>query len=98
MRWWIRVSPLRRTSLSCCGMIEGLVCFSHEKGWRERLKRHSPFPYFRYPFPSPPAPTATLSVICFPQLVHYSSRQASFPGVLRRVPSVTERHLATTTP
>jgi hypothetical protein len=47
------VSPLRRTSLSHCGMIRKLVCFSHQKGWRERLKRHSPFPYFDYPFPPP---------------------------------------------
>jgi len=62
------------------------------------LTQVPPFPYFDYPFPSP-APLPLLSPSSdAPQCIPCSSRQASFPGVLRRVPSITERHLATMTP
>src|SRR6266567_7985207 len=76
-----------------------LVCFSHQKGWREcDSNEHSPIPYFDYPFPSP-APLPRLSPSSdAPQCIPCSSHQVSFPGALHRVLSITERLLTTTTP
>jgi hypothetical protein len=76
----------------------GTGMFLSLKGLARAIETTLSVPVLSLPISSSPAPTATLSVICFPQHIHCSSRQASFPGVLHRVLSITERRLATTTP
>ena len=72
--------------------------FLSPKGLARAIETTLFVPVLWLPISPSPAPTTALPVICFPQPIHSSSRQASFPGVLRRVLSITERHLATPTP
>ena len=72
--------------------------FLSSKGLARAIETTLSVPVLLLPISISCAPTTALPVICIPQFIHCSSRQASFPGVLRRVPSITDGRLATTTP
>jgi hypothetical protein len=76
----------------------GTGMFLSRKGLARAIETTLSVPILSLPISVFPAPTTALPVICFPQYVHCSSRQASFPGILHPVFSITEKHLATIIP